>query len=265
MGVLDDPHNYYGPAQTDWSLGDVVIVPTALLWADSERPADAYPQPAPPPDGATSVVYTLWRGAAPFRDPAIECRMAPAMIVVDDCVIDKEYNAFIQRRIAAGIAEAEAIAEARADGSLDPLVLVAPILPYRDLRHVNDQAVRDGVAIGYFPVVESDEMDGGYVDFLRTLPVSRALLTGPAAALSEASRRILRWKLAQFYGFRNLSVDAEIMAAVGKTITAVHVVTDSKNRLIVDLELDRGAGQIQLRQEPRRTEIPAGHQRGRQG
>jgi hypothetical protein len=265
MAVLDDPSQYYAPPQADWALGDIVVVPVGVLWKQGERPAEEYPQPAPPADGSASVVFPLWRGLPQLPDPLIECWLTPAMIVVDDCVIDKEFNAFIERRISEDTSVADAETEARANVSLDPLVAVAPILPYRALRAVNEQAVRQGNALGYFPVIDSEEMDEGYVDFLRTVPVSRQLLWGPVAAISDPARRILRWKLAQFYGFRNLSVDAEIMAAIGKTITNVRVITDTKNRLVVDLELDGGAGQLQLRQEPRRTEIAAGHQRGRPG
>ncbi len=262
MPVLDDPTLYYDAPQEDWALGDIVIVPTAVLWARSEKQADDYPQPAPPADGSAGVVYDLWHGLARFQDSAVECRLTPAMIAVDDCVIDKELNAFIQQLITSGHAESDAVAAARADTSLDLLIPVCPIRSYQDLRYANEQAVRQANATGYFPIIESDDMDAGYVDFLYTVPVSRRLLRGPVAALSDPARRILRWKLAQFYGFRNQSVDAEIMAAVGKTITDVHVVTDTKNRLVVDLALDHGAGQLQLRQEPRRTDIPAGYQRG---
>jgi len=263
VSVLTDPILYYDAPQKDWALGDIVIVPTAVLWAQSEKRADDYPQPAPPADGSASVAYDLWHGLAQFHDPVIECWLTPAMIVVDDCVIDKEFNAFIQRLTDSGYSEGDAVAAARAETSLDLLTPVCPIRPYKDLRYANEQAVRQATSTGYFPIVDSDDMDAGYVDFLYTVPVSRRLLRGPVAALSEPARRILRWKLAQFYGFRNQSVDAEIMAAIGKTITDVHIVTDNKNRLVVDLTLDHGAGQLQLRQEPRRTDIPAGYQRER--
>lgn len=142
---------------------------------------------------------------------------------------------------------------------------MAPVLLYRRLHFVNEGAVRQAHAIGYFPVVDSDDpsMDEGYVDFTRTVPVSRKLLRGPYASMSEPARRILRWKLAQFYAFRNQSVDDEITAAVGKAITAVHAVTDNKNRLIVELELDHGEDSLKLRHEPRTTDVPAGRGRGR--
>jgi len=260
--VLDDPSAYYAPPQDDWSLGDIVVVPTVALWARAERHPDDARRPAPSPDGAQSVVYNLWRGVVPFADPVAECWLTPAMITVDDCVLDKEFNAFIEQRMKDGLAESEAEAEARALSTLDALVPVTPILPFRGLQ-TNEAAIRTGQPVGYFPIVESDVMDAGYLDFVRTVPVSRHLLWGPVAALSESARRILRWKLAQFYGFRNLSVDAEIMAAIGKVITATRVVTDNKNRLVVDLELDHDAGHLQLRQEPRRADLPSGHQRQR--
>ena len=184
MTVLDDPTQYYAPPQTDWALGDIVVVPVSVLWKQGERSARDYPQPAPPVDGSASVIYPLWRGSPQLPDPLIECWLTPAMIVVDDCVIDKEFNATVERRINEGLPAADAEAEARANTSLDPLVAVAPILPYRALRAVSEQAVRQGNALGYFPIIDSDEMDEGYVDFLRTVPVSRQLLWGPVAALS---------------------------------------------------------------------------------
>lgn len=262
MAVLDTPLLYYSQAQEDWSLGDIVVVPVAVLWRRQQRPGGVFPQPAPPPDGSASVLYDLWYDEH-SPEPTIESWLTPALIVVDDCVIDKEFNLFVERRIKEGVTESQAEAEARSDVSLDSLVPVAPILPYARLQHVNPMAVQQGQAIGYFPVLESNDMDAGYVDFTRTVPVSRQLLRGPYAALSDPARRILRWKLAQFSAFRNLSVDSEIETAVGKTITDVHVISDSKNMLVVDLELDGGAGHLQLRQAPRRTEVRAGHQRGR--
>jgi hypothetical protein len=264
VGVLDDPSRYYAPPQEDWSLGDIVIVPTAALWAASERRPNPYPQPAPPPDGSASVTYALWDDPEPFPMPSIECWLTPAVIVVDDCVLDKEFNAVVEQRIRAGAPAARAEAEARADPSLDPLVPVTPILPYGRARYLNLQAVRQAQPIGYFPIPEwPGQVDEGYLDFTRTVPVSRQLLWGPAAALSEPARRILRWKLAQFYAVRNLSVDAELVRAVGKVITAVRTVSDQKDRLVVDLELNDGEDELRLRQEPRRPEVPPGHQRGR--
>jgi hypothetical protein len=145
-------------------------------------------------------------------------------------------------------------------------VPVAPILPYPQLRFTNPAAVRQAQPTGYFPILAwPGQVDEGYLDFTRTVPVSRQLLWGPAAALSESARRILRWKLAQFYAVRNLSIDAEIERAVGKTITAVRIVADQRDRLIVDLELNDGESELRLRQEPRRPTLPPGHQRGRPG
>lgn len=155
-------------------------------------------------------------------------------------------------------------AEGRDDLSLDPLVPVAPILSYSRARFLDPTAVRQAQAIGYFPILASPgQVDEGYVDFTRTVPVSRQLLWGPAASLSEPARRTLRWKLAQFYAVCSLSVDAEIARAIGRTVTAVRTVSDQKDRLVIDLELDGGADELRLRQEPRRPELPPGHLRGR--
>ncbi|MGH2441577.1 MAG: hypothetical protein ACRDFX_00220, partial [Chloroflexota bacterium] len=162
-------------------------------------------------------------------------------------------------RMRDGVPEAQAEAEARSDQSLDQLIPVAPILPYSRLRFLTAPSIRGAQPLGFFPVIESHDppIDEGYVDFTRTVPVSRNVLRGPFASMSEPARSMLRWKLAQFYALRNQSIGNEIMAAIGKTITDVHVVMDSKKRLVVDLELDQGASRLQLKQEPRALDPPA--------
>lgn len=205
MGVLDDPGAYYAPLGPDWSQGDLAVAPTAVLWGQGERPSLPYPQPPPLPNGVISVVYDLWEGTPLAPAASIECFIGPVMVVSDDCAIDKEFNARVDQLIAQGLPESAAEAEARNDDSLDPLILVAPVLPYESLRFVNEQAVRTAQAVGYFPIVGGPEVDEGYLDLGRVQPVSRGLLSEPFAALSEAARSILRWKLAQYYAARNLS------------------------------------------------------------
>lgn len=174
MGVLDDPSRFYGPPQQDWALGDIIIVPTAVLRAAAEQKLSQNLQPMPPPDGSASVCYALWQPNDLVPQPAVEAWLSPAMIVADDCVLDKEFNAFVERRLRDGVTVEIAEQEARADNSLDPLVPVAPLLPYSSLRYVNLQAVRQAQAIGYFPVVPwPDHVDEGFLDFTRIVPVTR--------------------------------------------------------------------------------------------
>jgi len=264
MGILNDPALFYAEPQADWSLGDIVIVPTVALWSASEKDALTHPQHPSLVLAGGSAVYEAWSAsAAGLPLPLIECRLSPAIIAVDDCVIDKEFNAYVDRRITEGVSEATAVKEAQARSDLDPLIPVCPLLPYGGLRFAREEAVRQAQPIGYFPLVGNESVDEGYLDFTRTVPVSRQLLVQPLAALSEAARHILRWKFAQFYAMRNLSADAQITAAVGKTITDVTVVADSQKRLIVELQLDGGPDHLTLRQEPRRDETPPGHTRGR--
>lgn len=92
MGVLDDASQYYAEPRADWSLGDLVVVPTGIFRAVTERRIDPYPQPMPPADGTRSVAYHLWlprAPAPPLPSPIIEAWLTPAMIVVDDCVLDE--------------------------------------------------------------------------------------------------------------------------------------------------------------------------------
>lgn len=265
MGVLSEPSAFYASPGSDWAQGDLIVAPTAILWSTGERRAHGYPQPAPLPPGMGSVVYDLWNEAPPFaRAATIECFLGPAMILTDDCALDKDFNARVEELMERGESETDAIAEARLDLALDPLVLIAPVLSYGELRSVSPAAVRTAQAVGYFPIPESDEVDEGFVDFGRAVPVSRRLLSEPFAALGGAAKNILRWKLAQNYAVRNLSVDAQIAAAVGKTIVASHTITDNKNRLIVELELE-GGDSLRLRQEPRQAEANPSRVRGNRG
>ncbi len=263
MGLLDDPEAFYAPLSNDWAQGDLVLVPTAVLWAVGQRRAHGYPQPAPLPDGAATVVYELWAPSPFVQGATVECRVGPAIVITDDCEIDKDFNARVSELVSQGKPESLAIEEARADKSLDPVVQVAPVQPYSNLRYVSEQSVRTAQALGYFPIIGGKYMDAGFADLGVVTTVSRQLLRQPIVSLSEGARSLLRWKTAQTYAARNCSVDAQIQAAVGKTITGVRTVEDNKHRLVVHLELDGDSDSLILRQEPRRQELQAARTRGR--
>jgi len=171
MAVLNNPDEYYGDPQDDWALGDIAIVPTVILWAQEERPPDLFVQSAPQPDGTTSVTIGLWRGNTRFKDPVAQYRLSPAMVVIDDCVIDKEFNERVELLMADGVERGEAESIVREDRTLDQVVSVVPIQPYNLLRP-REQGVRDGQTVGYFPVVKSSFMDEGFLDFVHKVPVS---------------------------------------------------------------------------------------------
>jgi len=262
MAVLNEVAKFYQQRPTGfWALGDVVTVPTAILCKKGERPITA------PPSSSGSELPTvscdLLSGSGEVHVRAMELALTPALIVIDDCVIDKQFNEYITRCMNEGKSVDEATMEARGLPSLDPFVLVVPILPYAELRFLKDRGIRDGQTIGYFPILGSDVIDEGYVDFVRMTCLSRALLQHRLGRLSDQAGRILRWKLAQFHSLRNQSVDAEIESAIGKTITNVALTEQSKpTSLMVSIELNDGEQTLVLKQDPRRQELPAGADRG---
>jgi hypothetical protein len=175
------------------------------------------------------------------------------MIIADDCSLDKEKNEFMRRLIRDGVPQDEARARAVADTSLDILIPVAPIFQYSSLRFASEGGIRTAQTVGYFPVVEkSSVMYEGYVDLSRTVSVSRNLLAGRLASLSESARNVLRWKLAQTYAARNLSVESKLTEAIGKTITNVVAIRESKKREVARIELDQGESAIVVKLEPDR-------------
>jgi hypothetical protein len=264
VAILSDPDRFYGVVGPEWSLGDLVLVPVAVLWETSEVQTSAHPQPAPPADASRSVLYDAWTGGLPnLPSPAVELALSPAVIVADDCALDKEFNIVVRDLVEKGADEDTAIEIARGT-ELDPIVPVCPLRPYAVLRYANAAAVRTANVVGYFPLPPKTSVtDEGYLDFVRTVPVSRRLLTGPLAVMSADARRILRWKLAEFYAYRNLSTDATVMSVKGRTITDVQVVADSKNRLVISMHLDGPPGELLLKQEPRTREEVEGASRGR--
>jgi hypothetical protein len=151
MAVLRDPEEYYGILSEDWSLGDITVVPTAILWERGRKQSNGLTMSAPSPDGTESLVFDLWSGERGMPGVSIEARLTPAMILMDDCAIDKEYNDAVDRLVDQGTDETVAEAIAREDTKLDPIVLVAPIAPYIGI--TSPQGIRDYQTRGFFPVL----------------------------------------------------------------------------------------------------------------
>jgi len=246
MSALDDPAQYYGSLEDDYSLGDIVVVPTGVLWGVWER-SPVTDSSLPPPEGQ-STVYPLWQEDA--RPPVFEGWRVPAMVVADDCALDKEKNEYARRLVKNGLPEQEARQQAVANADLDRLMPVSPIFPYEMLTFVNTEGIRACQTVGYFPVVgKPDTIYEGFCDLARVVSVSRRLVAGRLAALSPELRNILRFKLAQAYAARALSTETDVSQAVGRTITDVASIHESKKRQYLRIELDGGEDVLLVRRE----------------
>ncbi|MFH0751151.1 MAG: hypothetical protein V2B17_04885 [Chloroflexota bacterium] len=248
MSWFDEPARYYNADRpVDWSLGDLVVAPQAVLWAGEV--ADAL---VASPGFGVRVRRALWRATPDVIGVSAEGGWGLGMIVLDDCAIDRDFNREVNRREralrAGGLGQEEAHgqaeAEARAIEDLDPTLVVASVRPYGDFEAARHDALRQAETFGYFPVLGTNEVDDGVVDFNLLTTVDRRALIGRAASLSEIARNALRSKLAEFTALRARSTETAIEAAVGRLITGAQAYRERRGKretLVVRLELDHGA------------------------
>ena len=248
MSWFDEPALYYhADRPVDWSLGDLVVAPHAILRAGEA--ADAL---AASPGLGESVHRALWRASPELVSVSAECGWDLGMIVLDDCALDRDFNREVNRceraLRAGGLSQEEAnqqaVSEARAMEGLDPTLVVARVRPYDDFEAVRHDALRRAETFGYFPVLGTVEVDDAVVDFNLLTTVDRRALIGRAASLSEIARNALRSKLAEFTALRARSTETAIEAAVGRLITDAQAYRErhgKRETLIVRLELDHGA------------------------
>jgi len=167
-------------------------------------------------------------------------------VLSHDCEIDKEWNDWIEIRLAEGWSEADAEAEANARTDLDTRVLVSPLLSYAPavLPERSWDAVRATQKIGYFPLPAMPTFENAefLVHLSRASVIDRTLLRRPVRLLSltEEARQILRFKLAEVLASRNLSVLGRLEAAVGHRIEDVRIVKRKRSDVTAALLLDDG-------------------------
>lgn len=221
------------------SQGDLVLVPSVVLWTpDQSRPAK-FEIPAPPDLGGKSTI-PLWDtyGGPPMT--VAECRWGPAMILSNDCDLDKEFNREVTRLVEAGYDVESAEARASADPALDPLVVVAALHPYDDLSADQHAGVQSGQRIGYLPVPPAPMLDNlpMFIDLSQPCTVERHLIAQRFASLAPLTSGVLRYKLAELYAARDLTPLVGLQNAIGQRITGV--TTDPKNAkatcLVLQLE-----------------------------
>ena len=202
MSWFDESALYYRTDRpVDWSLGDLLVAPQAVLWAGEA--ADAL---VASPGLGERVRRALWRATPDAIGVSAEGGWDLGMIVLDDCALDRDFNREVnrcERALRAGglgqeEASGQAMSEARAMEGLDPTLVVARLRPYDDFEAVRHDALRRAETFGYFPVLGSADVDEGVVDFNLMTTVDREALVGRAASLSGIARNALRSKLAEF-------------------------------------------------------------------
>ena len=124
-----------------------------------------------------------------------------------------------------GPPEAEAIAEQ--DPTLDRTFQASPLIPLADLEPHSRGNYRAGRVVGFFPLPASP--DGAFpecvVDLTYRCTIDKRAITTRRWCLSTPERNRLRYAIARFDSFRTFELAEEIEAAVGKSITDVHIET----------------------------------------
>jgi hypothetical protein len=223
--------------------GDIVLAPSVVLLAGHE--AVAVPDlPAPPRVGQRRF-SRLWQPGAVSMVPDVvaESLFAPVLVLSHECHLEKDFNEQVRALISAGMPQDEAVEAASMDPALDPFAVVAPLQPYSSVPPNRHAGIRAGDRIGYFPL-DAVPGDGGdyVVDLGRTCTISVRLLPQRAKIASLAPDTVaeLRFKLAETYAIRDLSVIAELQVMVGQRILHAEALPKSKKKSALVLHLENG-------------------------
>jgi hypothetical protein len=242
------------------SQGDICLAPAAMIWSAATLAPPPVIPPAPTDVGETVFVRGWQRGRATpdlIPDITLATSFSPVLVVSHDCEIDREWNDWVEMRVADGQSEDEARAEADARHDLDARIVVAPLLPYAAhvLREQSWDAVRRAQKIGYFPLAPMPALGGAeyLVHLSRLCAIERRLLHRDVRVLSltDEARQLLRYKVAEAISSRHLSVLSKLESAVGHCIEDVHVMKQKRADVTAALLLDDGSEvQIGVRADP---------------
>ena len=238
--------------------GDIVLAPSAFLVpADPAASPDLPEPPAVLGDRSRSLAWRPGK-AEHAPDVAVETEWRPVLVVSHDCQLEKDFN----ERVRALIAEGAGLDDARSMASDDPLLdrwaVVAPLVAYDKIPAHRHAGIRAGDRIGYFAL---DALPGANADLVvdlgrlatvdvRLLPQSRKV-----ASLAPTSAAELRYKLAEAYALRDLSVIRELESMAGRRILRAEALPKSKKKSALLLHLDDG-GTMHLEVRRPRDELP---------
>jgi hypothetical protein len=255
-----------GGEQLTTLQGDIYLCPSSALISASGKD---FPPGIPPTPGANDIGATFFVRAweppetdgDPYAAPAVvhEERWGPVMVITHECDIQKDFNALgrtLKRNEGISNEEIEDRLGERTD--LDKYVVVAPVLTYEEIAlqwpeelRTEDRIgdVRRGTRMDFFPMPAHPDglLPASAVSFARMATIERKLLVNAfhVAALAEPARSVLRYKLASSFSFRDVSVVAEIEAAVGQriertSVTPIPQKKGEKKNVSVALYLDNG-------------------------
>ena len=147
------------------------------------------------------------------------------MVIPHNCAMEKDWNERVAELVASGASQGEAEQQAGSDTTLDPLVTVAPILPYAGLSAKRERSIRSGLRLSAFPVVGNAQVPEGYVDLnaMTSVRYTLVLTEQRVAALSRVAQAFLQKKLAMHFAYRDSDLDV-IAKAVARRIVGVNVV-----------------------------------------
>jgi hypothetical protein len=191
----------------------------------------------------------------------VESVVTPVLVLSHDCQLEKDFNERMRELMAGGMDVEEAQGVASSDPTLDPLAVVAALQPYEAFPAYRHAGIRSGDRIGYFPVDRLPQDGGDYaVDLGRLTTISVQLLpqTGKIASLASTSVAELRYKLAEAYSIRDLSVLLELEGMVGQTIQRVEALPRNKKKTSLVLHLANQRGD----RPSRDPQTPGGTPRG---
>ena len=244
----DEPAKYYA-TQNDaiaLSQGDIVVAPTVIV---GQGEADS--NIAAPTELGQERLATLWRGKPKnLREaPSLfaNVRWGLAMVMPHSCAMEKDWNERVHDLMSAGRTQEQAEEIANADATLDPFVVIAPILTYDVLASSRHAATKNGSRLGTFPVCRNDVLPDGFVDFARLTTVRQELtsLNYRVAQLAPLAVGYLKHSIATYFAARSISRFDELSTAVGRTIVDVLPIDKPKgDKIRVSLALEDGSSLI---------------------
>jgi len=189
------------------------------------------------------------------RSLGVAAGIGLAMVVTHDCQLDKEWNRRVRELEKGGMEHERAEEVASADITLDPTLVVSPLVDPDDLRGERGNLLA-GSVIGYLPVPRHPEnlVEECVVDLNYKCTVDR-LEVVKVASISESARKQLRYALIQLDALRAGNLGFEVEAVVSRTIRKVEI--PKKTPLEVRIELDDDQV-IQLLQQPAKLDQQTG-------
>ena len=239
--------------------GDIVLAPSGFFLLSSGTDPPLGPPPAP----GQRVQRSAWQADEAQEIPAtsIDVQLAPAMVTSHDCTLHKDFTRRYEQLRREQVPQDEAIATAAEDPALDPLLTLAPIVPYSEAAPSGERELAQNLVVGFFPVCARDEkgIDGGVVNLLNETTVHRDAVVARLGVLSPSAVGALRYALARFWVYRAPKIAFDIEQSVGKRIVDYEVSPREPLKLTLKLE---GEEELELLQAP--SEEVRGPERPRQ-